>query len=98
MGKKMLIVLVSLVVLSGGALAGKPFEEQTLSVSTWSGPFSKHYTAAIVKPFEQWSGAKVTVVPGWSELVTKIIAAPPDQPPYDVLLGEGRKPHPPHQF
>ncbi len=90
MGKKMLIVLVSLVVLSGGALAGKPFEGQTLSVSTWSGPFSKHYTAAIVKPFEQWSGAKVTVVPGWSELVTKIIAAPPDQPPYDVLLGEGR--------
>lgn len=93
MDKKVTTILVSLIVcfaLSGKALADRPFEGQTLSVSTWSGPFAKHYTAAIVKPFEKWSGAKVTVVPGWAELVTKIIAAPPDQPPYDVLLGEGR--------
>ena len=93
MVKKVSIVLVFWVLcfaLTGGAWAGRPFEGQALSVSTWSGPFAKHYTAAIVKPFEDWSGARVTVVPGWSELVTKIIAAPPDQPPYDVLLGEGR--------
>jgi spermidine/putrescine-binding protein len=93
MGKKLLIGLISLafcLALTGGVWAAKPFEGQTLSVSTWSGPFAKNYTEAIVKPFEEWSGTKVTVVPGWGELVTKIIAAPPDQPPYDVLLGEGR--------
>ena len=93
MGRRNIIVLVSFIIclsLLGAAYAGQPFKGQKLTVSTWSGPFSKHYTAAIVKPFEKWSGAKVTVVPGWSELVTKIMAAPADQPPYDVLLGEGR--------
>jgi len=93
MGKKAIIILCSFclcLVLTGVGYAERPFEGQKLTVSTWSGPFGKHYTATIVKPFEEWSGAKVTVVPGWSELVTKIIAAPPDNPPYDVLLGEGR--------
>lgn len=93
MFRKNCIILLSSAILFGLSTVGfaaKPFEGQTLSVSTWSGPFAKHYTEAIVKPFEEWSGAKVTVVPGWAELVTKIIAAPPDQPPYDVLLGEGR--------
>jgi spermidine/putrescine-binding protein len=93
MEKKKFLMSISVmlfIVLANGAFAAKPYEGQTLSVSTWSGPFAKNYTEAIVKPFEEWSGAKVTVVPGWAELVTKIIAAPPDQPPYDVLLGEGR--------
>jgi spermidine/putrescine-binding protein len=91
--RKLVVLTVSVVlclVFVSGSFAAKPYEGQRLTVSTWSGPFAKHYTAAIVKPFEEWSGAKVTVVPGWSELVTKIIAAPPDRPPYDVLLGEGR--------
>ncbi len=91
--KKLTVLILSMVfclVFVGEALAERPYEGQTLTVSTWSGPFGKYYTEAVVKPFEEWSGAKVTVVPGWSELVTKIIAAPPDNPPYDVLLGEGR--------
>ncbi len=93
MEKRKVVVLISLVLccsMASLSFAAKPYEGQTLSVSTWSGSFAKNYTESVVKGFEDWSGAKVTVVPGWSELVTKIIAAPADQPPYDVLLGEGR--------
>jgi spermidine/putrescine-binding protein len=91
--KKKIIILTFFsfcLALGGVAIAARPFEGQELTVSTYSGLFEKNYINAIVKPFEKWSGAKVTVVPGWSELVAKIIASPPDQPPYDVLLGEGR--------
>jgi spermidine/putrescine transport system substrate-binding protein len=78
----------------GGSTEGtpqgsKPFSGQTLKVSVWSGPYVERFRKHVADPFEKETGATVELVPGWSEIISKIKAAPEDSPPYDVTISDG---------
>lgn len=81
-------------VVSSGCLdeAGGPtptqdgeFAGETLRVAPWSGPYAEFFEATVASSFEEQTGATVEVIPEWAEIVAKVRAAPPDQPPYDVM-------------
>jgi spermidine/putrescine-binding protein len=73
------------------ALEKNQFKGETLIVTTWSGPYEKNFRKAFVTPFEKLTGARIDLVPGWSEFITKIQTAPAGKPPYDVFLGTDRQ-------
>jgi len=72
----------------GGASSGdgKPFEGQTLRVATWGGDWGSNVENSVGKLFEEQTGATVEYVVGNpSDNLAKIIAAPEDAPPFDVM-------------
>lgn len=73
----------------GSPSESKPYAGETLTVSVWSGPYVDRFKKHVAKPFEQETGATVELVPGWSEIISKIKAAPSDDPPYDVTITDG---------
>lgn len=60
-----------------------------LRVATWSGPYSERFRKTIKKRYEEETGNKLQIVPGYSEIISKIKAAPKDDPPYDVTVADG---------
>lgn len=76
---------------TAGSKQEKPYEGETLTAAVWSGSdywmdgFRKH----IIPPFEEKTGATVELVTVWSEILAKIKAAPEDDPPFDVTVGDG---------
>ena len=75
----------------GGDASGgdRPFEGRTLRVAAWSGPYARSIREYFVPPFEEATGATVEILDEWTEQVDKILAAPADQPPFDLSIGEG---------
>ena len=79
-----------------GATAGSPdssapFRNQTLRVSTWSGANATVFQEEIKPAYEEATGGTVEIVPGWSEILAKIRAAPADDPPYDLTVTGDRQ-------
>ena len=62
--------------------SGKP----PLTVFTWAGPWGQTFERALKPLFEQATGATVLFDNGWGEEIPKLLIAPPDQPPYDVMI------------
>lgn len=58
----------------------------TLNVFTWAGPWGQTFERALKPLFEKATGAQVTFDNGWGEEIPKLLIAPPDQPPYDVMI------------
>ncbi len=83
------VVCFSFLVNSAHAEDLKRFKGQTITVTCWSGPYTKDFKKGFVDPFMEASGARVIVSPGWSEFISKIKASPEDQPPYDVFMADG---------
>lgn len=73
---------------SAAASSGK-FAGQELRVAAWSGPYARSMREVFVPPFQEATGATVTIMDEWAEIVTKILAAPPTDPPFDLTIGEG---------
>lgn len=71
--------------ISTANAASKPFEGQTLIVGVWSGPYAKNFEAAVSKPFEELTGAKILLKYSW-DFTPEIMAAPENDPPLDVAL------------
>jgi putative spermidine/putrescine transport system substrate-binding protein len=60
----------------------------TLVVTGYGGRWSDVMKKALVEPFEKKHGVKVEIVTGiTTEWVAKLLAAGPDNPPYDVVFG-----------
>lgn len=74
---------------SVGDSSGEGFEGETLTTSVWSGKYTDYFKNTIKPMYEEETGANLRLVPGWSDLISKIKAAPEDQPPYDVCVTEG---------
>jgi len=79
-----------------GATAGSPessapFRNQTLRVSTWSGTNATVFEEEIKPAYEEETGGTLEIVPGWSEILAKIRAAPADDPPYDLTVTGDRQ-------
>jgi spermidine/putrescine transport system substrate-binding protein len=65
------------------------FKGEKLVVTTWSGPYAEKWEKVFVPSFEEKTGADVEVIPSWTEIPSKIKAAPADDPPFDVTIGDG---------
>src|SRR6266436_971246 len=63
-------------------------QQTTLVVTGYGGRWSEVMKKVLVEPFEKKHGAKVEIVTGiTTEWVAKMLAAGPDNPPYDVVFG-----------
>lgn len=63
------------------------FQGQTLIVTSYGGTWEEFMRAEILPPFEQATGATIELVVGLStDWMTKLRAAGPDDPPYDVVI------------
>jgi spermidine/putrescine-binding protein len=57
-----------------------------LTVFTWAGPWGQTFEEHLRPLFEAATGATVRFDSGWGEEIPKLLIAPPDQPPYDVMI------------
>ena len=83
------ILVVTTACSSGGGGAspgGKPFEGRTLRVATWGGDWGEGVAESAGTLFEEQTGATVEYVLGNPvDNLTKLLAAPEDDPPFDVM-------------
>jgi len=70
--------------LSYGCSRGR--RKPVLTVFTWAGPWGQTFERALKPLFEKATGATVLFDNGWGEEIPKLLIAPPDQPPYDVMI------------
>jgi putative spermidine/putrescine transport system substrate-binding protein len=86
-----LAVLALLLTLAVALLPWAPpasAQPRTLVVTGYGGRWSEVMKKALVEPFEKKHGVKVEVVTGiTTEWVAKLMAAGPDNPPFDVVMG-----------
>lgn len=78
---------------SAGA-GDKPFAGQTLRVFVYSGAWEKGFTDHFVPLFEERTGARVVVDPGWWDSIPKLKASPPGQPAFDLVLTDATQGYP----
>lgn len=56
------------------------------TVFTWAGPWGETFERALKPLFEEATGETVVFDNGWGEEIPKLLIAPEDQPPYDVMI------------
>ena len=79
---------------SSSAGGKKPFAGQTLRVFVYSGAWEKGFRENFVPKFEEQTGAKVVVDPGWWDSIPKLKASPPGQPAFDLVLTDATQGYP----
>jgi putative spermidine/putrescine transport system substrate-binding protein len=63
-------------------------QSKTIVITGYGGRWSEVMKKALVEPFEKKHGVKVEIVTGiTTEWVAKLMAAGPDNPPFDVVFG-----------
>jgi len=72
----------------------KPFAGQTLRVFVYSGAWEKGFNEHFVPLFEERTGAKIVVDPGWWDSIPKLKASPPGQPAFDLVLTDATQGYP----
>ena len=70
------------------ASAQTAFAGEDLSVVAWSGNYEDAFRRAIVEPFNERYGTKATTLGGWDQMAAQIMAAPADNPPFDVTIAD----------
>jgi putative spermidine/putrescine transport system substrate-binding protein len=78
----------------GPAGARRPFEGRSLTVFVYTGIWEKWYRDLFVPTFEAETGAKVIIDAGWWDGLPKLKVAPPDQPPFDLMLTDPTQGYP----
>jgi spermidine/putrescine-binding protein len=82
------MVLTRRSLLLSGAAAGcsRRRDKPAITVFTWAGPWGQTFERSLKPLFEKATGATVRFDNGWGEEIPKLLIAPPDQPPYDVMI------------
>lgn len=70
------------------ASAQSAFAGQGLVVVSWSGNHELSFRATVVEPFNAKYGTRVETVGGWDQMVAQIVAAPADNPPFDITIAD----------
>lgn len=70
------------------ASAEKSFASEELIVVPWSGNYETVFKETVVDPFNSHYGTKVESAGGWDQMVPQILAAPADNPPFDLTITE----------
>jgi len=73
----------------GNQTGGGEYSGQTLKVTAYGGVYAEMFNKYVKPQFEEETGATLQVIEGASGLLSKIKAAPNDDPPYDVTIAEG---------
>src|ERR1700751_3876805 len=82
------VALIALLIATLGPVPGALAQPTTLVVTGYGGRWSEVMKKALVEPFEKKHGVKVEIVTGiTTEWVAELLAAGPDNPPYDVVFG-----------
>lgn len=68
--------------------AAASFKGEGMIVVPWSGNYEEVFRAEVVEPFNAKYETKVEAVGGWDQMINQIVAAPADNPPYDITVGE----------
>jgi spermidine/putrescine-binding protein len=76
----------SLLASAMGSGCSRRRSRPALTVFTWAGPWGQTFERALKPLFEKATGATVLFDNGWGEEIPKLLIAPPDQPPYDVMI------------
>jgi spermidine/putrescine transport system substrate-binding protein len=64
------------------------FEGEPLIVVSWSGNHELSFRSAVIEPFNAKYGTKAETVGGWDQMVSQIVAAPADNPPFDITIAD----------
>lgn len=64
------------------------FEGEGLIAVSWSGNYEQVFRETVIEPFNAKYNTKAETVGGWDQIVSQIKAAPADNPPFDVTVGE----------
>ena len=64
------------------------FEGESLIAVSWSGNYEQIFREMVIEPFNAKYKTKAETVGGWDQMVGQIKAAPADNPPFDVTVGE----------
>lgn len=70
------------------AQAQSAFAGEGLVVVSWSGNHELSFRALVVDAFNAKYGTKVETVGGWDQMVAQIVAAPADNPPFDLTIAD----------
>lgn len=70
------------------ASAETSFAGEELIVVPWSGNYETVFRETVVDPFNAQYGTRVESVGGWDQMVPQILAAPDDNPPFDITITE----------
>lgn len=64
----------------------RPHAGRTLTVFTYAGAYESTLRKHLIGPFEQRTGARVVLEPGWWDMLPKLKASPPGQPAFDLVM------------
>ena len=64
------------------------FEGESLIAVSWSGNHELNFRDAVIAPFNAKYGTKAETVGGWDQMVSQIVAAPADNPPFDITIAD----------
>ena len=64
------------------------FEGEGLIIVSWSGNHELSFRDAVIAPFNARYGAKAETVGGWDQMVSQIVAAPANNPPFDITIAD----------
>ncbi len=64
------------------------FEGEGLIAVSWSGNYEQVFKTEVIDPFNEKYRTKAETVGGWDQMVSQIKAAPADNPPFDITVGE----------
>ena len=70
------------------ASAQSAFAGEGLVVVSWSGNHELSFRATVVEPFNAQYGTRVETIGGWDQMVAQIVAAPADNPPFDITIAD----------
>ena len=70
------------------ASAQKSFSGEGLIVVPWSGGYETVFKETVIEPFNAEYGTRVESSGGWDQMVPQILAAPADNPPFDITITE----------
>lgn len=70
------------------ASAENSFAGEELIVVSWSGNHELSFREAVIKPFNDRYGTKAETVGGWDQMIAQIVAAPEDNPPFDLTIAD----------
>lgn len=70
------------------ASAQSAFAGEDMAVVAWSGAYETLFRDTVAEPFNELYGTRVEVLGGWDQIVSKIQAAPEDNPPYDLTVAD----------
>ena len=88
MKSRLTVVLIALLASTLLPVSRAEAQQKTLVVTGYGGRWSDVMKKALVEPFEKKHGVKVEIVTGiTTEWVAKLLAAGPDNPPFDVVFG-----------